>query len=125
MSKVGLLSFSRWMAIMLLIASFAIPSAHVAHAAEMEMGYEMISMDCEDGKCDDTSAQQSCLEHCLQTGATQVAVTAVAPHHTETPQGVIVRTVFKKPALKEARTINQKIGPPQNTDHHLTIQKRE
>lgn len=105
---------------MLLIASFAIPSAHAA-----EMNYEMISVDCEDSECDDTSAEQSCLEHCLQTEAAQVAVTVVASHNTEAPQSVIVKTVFEKPALKETRTINQKIGPPQDTERHLTTQKRE
>ena len=110
---------------MLLIASFAMPSIHVAHAAEMEMDHGMMDMDCEMGEFYDTSARQSCLEHCLQTGATQVAVTAMAPHQTEVPQRVIVRNIFEKPALKEARTIAQKTGPPQDTERHLTTQKRE
>lgn len=114
-------------AVVLLAAAFVMPALHIAHAADMEMetGNEMMSMDCDGGECEDTSAQQSCLEHCLQTGASQVAAAAIARTQTEAPQGIVTHTVFEKPALKEARTIAQKTGPPQSTQRHLTTQKRE
>ena len=119
------LTFSRWVAVMLLTASFVIPSVHSVHAAEMEMDHERMHTECKDTGCEDSEAKQDCLEHCLQTNASDGVLFVIAPHQNDTQSDTIHQEIFERPARKAAKLFTQKTGPPHNRERHLTTQKRE
>lgn len=116
---------TRFLAIFLVIACFLLPSLQVVSAAEMEMDHGEMSEDCSDGGCEDTSAQQSCLEHCLQKGVSQSVLFAIVQSQNDTLSLAACRTVFDEPSCEAKKEVPRATGPPNGTDQHLTTQKRE
>ena len=117
--------FTVWSTIILLIGVFVLPFAQLTYAAEIGVGHELMDMGCEGDGCEDPSAQQSCLEHCLQTNTLDGVIYIITPNQDDLQAGVVYRPLFERPVRKGAERIVQTTGPPDHTEIHLTTQKRE
>jgi len=121
------LTRKRWVAVLLLTVSFAVPNLHVVHATDggMQMDAEMMpGMDCMDGSCEE-SPQSSCVEHCLRAIKDHAPLPTALEAVDISFDGDIDHERFYHAIIEKREESIRDSQPLLDSKRHLTIQKRE
>ena len=124
MLKAILTTAKTWGAVLLVAFGLIVPSTSLAHHSPEMDHHKHSSTDCMGDECEpQSSADLSCLEHCLQ--ATSQLSEEDPSLHAGTTTAVLPPANRFENAPQRVTLTPHKTGPPPSKKLHITTQKRE